>query len=277
MTQLSIVAFDRFTDIDVFMPWDLLFRAKAAGASDWTIKILGKTEHVTSVAGLRIPTHGRLEETAHSDVVVFASGVGVEDVLADKEFLAALHLDEEKQLIGSMCAGAVILAEKGLLKGRRATTYPTYFKRLAGYEASRWWTRRSCATATSPPPAGRLAAQLLCGWITETLASAELADAVAASILPVGQGCRAFAGWGDPAAAKAVAAAARRHGCQWRRSSANLVAAPATSTRNWRRCAGVTNGTAPSACGPRFPREWLDRLATASPKTWRIPARSRRI
>jgi transcriptional regulator GlxA family with amidase domain len=206
MPQLSIVAFDRFTDIDVFMPWDLLFRAKAAGASDWTIRILGKSDYVTSVAGLRIPTHGRLEETADSAAVVFASGVGVEDVLADPDFLAALHLDEERQLIGSMCAGAVILAAKGLLTGKRATTYPTYFKRLAGFgvEVVDEAFVRNGNVATA---GGCLAAQLLCGWITETLASAELADAVIASILPVGQGCRAFSGWGDPAAAKAVAAA----------------------------------------------------------------------
>jgi transcriptional regulator GlxA family with amidase domain len=209
MTQLSIVAFDRFTDIDVFMPWDLLFRAKAAGASDWTIKILGKTDHVTSVAGLRIPTHGRLEETAESDVVIFASGVGVADVLNDPEFLDALHLDETRQLIGSMCAGAVILAEKGLLKGRRATTYPTYFKRLAEYEGVEVVDEAFVRNGNVATAGGCLAAQLLCGWITETLASAELADAVIASILPVGQGCKAFTGWGDPAAAKAVAAAAQ--------------------------------------------------------------------
>ena len=209
MTQLSIVAFDRFTDIDVFMPWDLLFRAKAAGASDWTIRILGKTDHVTSVAGLRIPTHGRLEETKQSDAVIFASGVGVEDVLADAEFLAALYLDEERQLIGSMCAGAVILAEKGLLRGRRATTYPTYFKRLAGYEGVEVVDEAFVRNGNVATAGGCLAAQLLCGWITETLVNADLADAVMASILPVGQGCRAFAGWGDPAAAKVAAAGAQ--------------------------------------------------------------------
>jgi transcriptional regulator GlxA family with amidase domain len=208
MTQLSIVAFDRFTDIDVFMPWDLLFRAKAAGASDWTIKILGKTEYVTSVAGLRIPTHGRLEETATSDAVIFASGVGIADVLTDKDFLDALHLDEDKQLIGSMCAGAVILAEKGLLKGRRATTYPTYAKKLAEYEGVEVVDETFVRNGNVATAGGCLAAQLLCGWITEELAGADLADAVIASILPVGQGCKAFSGWGDPAAAKAVAAGA---------------------------------------------------------------------
>jgi transcriptional regulator GlxA family with amidase domain len=208
MTKISIVAFEKFTDIDVFMPWDLLYRAKAAGASDWDIRILGKTEYVTSVAGLKIPTHGRLDETADSRVVIFASGIGVEDVLKDRAFLDSLQLNEQRQLIGSMCAGAVILAEKGLLRGRRATTYPTYFDRLATYEGVQPVRESFVPNGNVATAGGCLAAQLLCGWIMEKLVSRDLADAVMASILPVGEGCKAFAGWGDPAAAKAAAAAA---------------------------------------------------------------------
>ena len=34
MTKIAIVGFDKFTDIDLFMPWDLLNRAKSAGAKD---------------------------------------------------------------------------------------------------------------------------------------------------------------------------------------------------------------------------------------------------
>ena len=57
--QISIVAFDKFTDIDVSLPWYLLNRARTAGARDWKVKNSGKTPHVTSVAGLTIPTLGR--------------------------------------------------------------------------------------------------------------------------------------------------------------------------------------------------------------------------
>jgi transcriptional regulator GlxA family with amidase domain len=208
MTKISIVAFEKFTDIDVFMPWDLLNRAKTAGAPGWDVRILGKTDHVTSVAGLKIPTHGGLDETATSDVVIFGSGIGVEDVLKDQEFLDALDLDEGRQLIGSMCAGAIILAHKGLLKGRKATTYPTYFDRLASYEGVQPVHESFVRNGNVATAGGCLAAQLLCGWIMETLASGALSDAVMASILPVGEGCKAFAGWGDPAAAKAAEASA---------------------------------------------------------------------
>jgi transcriptional regulator GlxA family with amidase domain len=206
--QISIVAFDRFTDIDLFMPWDLLFRAKTAGGLDWKLRILGKTDHVTSVGGLTIPTHGRLEETKDSAAVLFVSGVGVEEVLKDQAYLDALHLDEETQLIGSMCAGAIILAQKGLLKGRKATTYPTYFKRLAEYEGVEPVEEPFVVNGNVATAGGCLAAQSLSGWVMERLVNAELAEAVMASILPVGQGCKAFAGWGDPAAARKAQAAA---------------------------------------------------------------------
>ena len=206
--EIAIVAFERFTDIDVFMPWDLLNRARTAGARDWRVRILGKTPHVTSVAGLTIPTHARLEETANCDAVLFGSGVGVEDCIKDPEFLDALHLYETRQLIGSMCAGAIILAEKGLLKGRRATTYPTYFKRLATYEGVEPVEEPFVRNGNVATAGGCLAAQNLCDWVMATLAGAELSQAVQASILPVGEGCKAFAGWGDPAAAKAAAAQA---------------------------------------------------------------------
>jgi transcriptional regulator GlxA family with amidase domain len=199
--QISIIAFDRFTDIDVFMPWDLLNRARAAGARDWQVRILAKTDHVTSVAGLKIPAHGRLEETASSDAVIFASGVGVEDCLKDRAFLDALKLDERRQLIGSMCAGAILLAEKGLLTGRTATTYPTYMERLRSYKDVTPVDEPFVRHGNVATAGGCLAAQELCQWVMVSLAGQDVSDAVMASILPVGQGCKAFAGWGDPAAA----------------------------------------------------------------------------
>jgi transcriptional regulator GlxA family with amidase domain len=208
MKKVAIVAFDRFTDLDVFLPWDLMYRAKAAGA-DIDIKILGKTDHVTAVSGLKVPTHGRLDETKDSDIVIFASGIGIPEVLADQSFLDALALDEQKQLIGSMCGGSLILAAKGILEGKEATTYPTYFERLKMYKGVQPVERGFVACGNVATAGGCLSAQFLCGWLLERIGGKELANAVLATILPVGEGCKAFAGWGDPDAATAPASAAK--------------------------------------------------------------------
>ena len=61
MTKIAIIGFDKFTDIDLFMPWDLLNRAKSAGAKDWEIRILGKTDHITKPAKPP-PMAGRKQE-----------------------------------------------------------------------------------------------------------------------------------------------------------------------------------------------------------------------
>jgi len=156
-------------------------------------------------SGWKVPTHGRLEETKDSDIVIFGSRIGVEDVLKDRAFLDALHLDEKRQLIGSMCGGAILLTENGLLKGRKATTYPTYFEKLATYEGVTPVHEGFVSSGNVATAGGCLSAQLLCAWIMAKAVSRELADSVIAAILPVGEGCKAFAGWGDPAAAKAAA------------------------------------------------------------------------
>lgn len=215
MTKISIVAFDKFTDLDVFMPYDLLYRAKVATRSDWELKILGKSDHVMSVSGLKIPTHGRLEETATSDVVIVTSGIGIEAVLTDKDFLNAVTFDDSRQLIGSMCGGAMFLATKGMLKGRQATTYPTYFERLAQFEGVEVVEKGFVSSGNVATAGGCLSAQDLSGWVIEKLAGEDIRKAVMATIAPVGQGCAAFAGWGDAkAAAKADAEAAAKRETQ---------------------------------------------------------------
>jgi transcriptional regulator GlxA family with amidase domain len=182
--NLSIIAFDDFTDIDVFFMWDLLNRVKV---EDWRVQILGETSHHASTSGLVIPMHGHIEEANHSDVVLFTSGFGARKKINDEKFLHTFQLDPDKQLIGSMCSGALILAALGLLKGKQATTYPTVKKLLESYDVEvvekPFVVEGNIATA-----AGCLAAQYLAGWVIEQCVGAEMRETVLRSIQPVGEG-----------------------------------------------------------------------------------------
>ncbi len=182
--KIAIIAFDDFTDIDVFFMWDLLNRVKL---SDWQVKLLGDATHHTSVSGLTIPMHGHLEEANECDAVLFASGQGTRKKINDKAFLSAFKLNPDKQLIGSMCSGALLLAALGLLAGKRATTYPTAKKALEGFGVEviekSFVMEGNIATA-----AGCLAAQELAGWVIERLVNAEMRALVLQSIMPVGEG-----------------------------------------------------------------------------------------
>lgn len=182
--KISIVVFDQFTDIDLFLMWDLLNRVRVPG---WEVRILGDKPQNVSTTGMSIPTHGRIEEANESDVVLFVSGQGTRSKMKDKEWLARFRLDPEKQMIGSVCSGSLLLAALGLLDGKTATTYPTSKAALESFgitvEEKPFVQHGNIATS-----GGCLAAQYLVGWVIENKASAEWKELVLKSIKPVGEG-----------------------------------------------------------------------------------------
>ena len=186
MKTVAIVAFDNFTDVDVFLPWDLFNRARRI-QKDWQIKIVGKKHRHSSVAGLGEDPHGSIEECKSADIVFFASGPGTRKLMCDPEFLSLFDLDPERQIICSMCSGSLILAGLGLLDNITATTYPSVIDELRSFgvevEEKSLVTHGNIGTA-----AGCLAAIELVGWALERASGSELKDEVINSVLPVGKG-----------------------------------------------------------------------------------------
>jgi transcriptional regulator GlxA family with amidase domain len=186
MKTITIVAFDKFTDIDVFLAWDLFNRVKLK-TKEWSVKIVGTHQKHTSVTGIQLETHGAIEECNTADVVFFASGPGTRALIKDPEYLKRLKLNPEKQIICSMCSGSLILAALGLLDGITATTYPTAIEELKSFgvevENKDLVIHGNIATA-----AGCLAAIDLVGFVIEKLVGTEIKDDVIASVQPVGKG-----------------------------------------------------------------------------------------
>lgn len=94
------------------------------------MKIVGTENSHKSICGLDLATHGTIEECNDADLVFFSSGPGIMDVIKDKFYLEQFKLDPEKQIMCSMCSGALLIAALGHLKGLSATTYPTMFEEL---------------------------------------------------------------------------------------------------------------------------------------------------
>lgn len=70
MKYIAIVIFDDFTDLDLFLLWDILGRNKA----DFNVKILGIKPFHKSTHGLDIATQAHIKEANQSDIVLFSSG-----------------------------------------------------------------------------------------------------------------------------------------------------------------------------------------------------------
>lgn len=184
--KVTIVAFDQFTDIDVFLAWDLLNRVKFR-QKNWDVKIVGTHATHISACGMVLPMQGSIEECNYADAVFFASGKGTRRLVRDQSYLNRYRLDPSTQTICSICSGALILAALGHLEGLTATTYPSAIDELRSFGIEvvdrSLVTHGNIATA-----AGCLAAIDLVGWMIEKELGSEVKDDVIASIQPVGQG-----------------------------------------------------------------------------------------
>ncbi|HEY7915209.1 MAG TPA: DJ-1/PfpI family protein [Blastocatellia bacterium] len=182
--RISIVIFDEFTDIDLFLMWDLLNRVRVP---DWDVRIVGDKSHHISATGLITATHGSIEEANESDVVLFVSGRGTRTKMRDELWLSRFRLDPGRQMIASVCSGALLLAALGLLAGKTATTYPTTKQALEGFGIS-VEERPFIVNGNVATSGGCLAAQYIVGWVIENRADKAWKELVLKSIQPVGEG-----------------------------------------------------------------------------------------
>ncbi len=169
--NVAIVFFDDFTDLDLFILWDLLNRVESPG---WRVKLLGEGQSHVSSTGIEIKTHGPLAEANAADAVLFCSGRGTRRKMRDESFLRSFRLDETRQLVGAIDSGALLLGALGLLRGRRATSYPSaeIKRELEAMGARVVWESfvREGNVATA---AQCLSGQHLAGWVIENLAGPE--------------------------------------------------------------------------------------------------------
>jgi transcriptional regulator GlxA family with amidase domain len=180
--RVALVAFDDFTDIDLHLAWDLFSRVPGLG-----VRIVASAPRIRSSTGLGLDVHGRLDEVVAADAVYITSGKGTRAAVRDPSFMAALALDPARQVIAAVDSGAVILAALGLLRGKRATTYPSpdLHEALASHGVTRvdeaLVVEGNLATA-----AQCLAGVDLVAWVVTRLVGAEAAAAAVASVRRLG-------------------------------------------------------------------------------------------
>jgi len=184
-TKIGILTFDDFTDADLFLHWDLLNRVKLYGLSNnWNVKILGTKETHLSVSGLKVETHGQIDEVDSCNAVLLTSGKGTRNIVNNDSYLSRLNLDPTSQLLAAQCSGSLILGAKGLLQNKEVSAYPPITKHLIEYGAN--LQKKSLvvdgylATASSC-----LSSVLLSSWLIEKLVDEDAKKIVLESIMPL--------------------------------------------------------------------------------------------
>ena len=183
MARIAVVTLDGFNEVDSFVASYVLGRVQEP---DWSVAIASPTPKVTSKNGVTIEAQMSLDDLPQMDAVIVGSGSRTREYAADPGFLATLRLDPQRQLVGSQCSGALLLARLGLLDDvpvcTDLITKPWVVATGANVVDAPFAANGNVATA-----GGCLASQYLAAWVITRLVDADAARAALHYMAPVGE------------------------------------------------------------------------------------------
>ena len=145
--RIVVLAYEGVQSLDVTGPAEVFSVATRHGvAPPYRVEVVGPTvAPLTTTSGITItPQHALRDAVGAIDTLVVAGGEGVDAQLADRQLLDTLpRIAARSRRVASVCTGAFLLAEAGLLDGRRVTTHWAACQRLA---------RRYPAVTVDPDP-----------------------------------------------------------------------------------------------------------------------------
>jgi transcriptional regulator GlxA family with amidase domain len=129
-----ILAFKGVQIIDIAGPAQVLSTANEEGADPaYDVRIVGFQSGLVETASAIAIVAGKIPDDDTVDTLVVPGGPGVHDVRNDAiAKVAIIDLVQRTKRVCAVCTGAFLLAEAGILNGRRAVTHWRSSDRLAG-------------------------------------------------------------------------------------------------------------------------------------------------
>jgi transcriptional regulator GlxA family with amidase domain len=130
--RIAIAVFEGAEELDFAGPWEVLAAWRFLYPDDVDVVMVGDTtEPVTCAKGMRVVPDVNWQDLGDVDVLVYPGGRGTRAQLGDEGIRERLRsLKQRGTLMTSVCTGALVYADAGLLDGRPATTYWSAFDEL---------------------------------------------------------------------------------------------------------------------------------------------------
>ena len=127
MRRIVIVAFPGFQTLDVVGPAEVFSTAdQVASGGEYVVEVVApRGGTLTTGSGLQLLPHRSFAGVRGPiDTLIVAGGPGVADAMSDERLLRWIRSAAPRaRRVASVCNGAFLLAEAGLLDGCRATTH----------------------------------------------------------------------------------------------------------------------------------------------------------
>jgi putative intracellular protease/amidase len=117
--RIAVAVFEGAEELDFAGPWEVLAAWRFLYPDDVKVVLVGEsTEPVSCAKGMRVVADTSWDELGDVDVLVYPGGRGTRAQLGDEKIRARLRaLKQHGTLMTSVCTGALVYADAGLLDG----------------------------------------------------------------------------------------------------------------------------------------------------------------
>jgi transcriptional regulator GlxA family with amidase domain len=134
--RIGVALFEDAEELDWAGPWEVLGTWAAYWPDDGVelFTVAREEGPVRGAKGLRVLPDHTWASAPPIDVLVYPGGTGMLSHLGDEDVRGWVRdVAASAQVVTSVCTGALVLADAGLLDGRPATTHWAFLDQLAGY------------------------------------------------------------------------------------------------------------------------------------------------
>jgi transcriptional regulator GlxA family with amidase domain len=136
MTTTGILMFEDMEELDFVGPWEVLTMGKMLRPDDRVIAIGLDAAEIHCSKGMHMRPDVGLSGAPKLDVLLVPGGDGTRALMKNEQLIRWVQARaKEAQWTSSVCSGSLVLAQAGLLDGRKATTHWSVLDELRRFES----------------------------------------------------------------------------------------------------------------------------------------------